>query len=84
VETLKLIAEDALLLAGNVREGNADIFVNDTNRPDYGELDYLVVVNVITDIAERIIRVAGIDAKTVFCPESLFDTFDRDGLSAPA
>lgn len=73
--SLRRIAEDAFLLAGNIRTGDEDL--NDTE----GNLNYLRVSEVIVNIGERICATAGVTDPWV--PESILDTIEPSLVSEP-
>lgn len=68
-DTLKKIAEDAFLLAHNVREG--DLGESGDNAEELAASREWRTVELIIDIGERLARVAGIPDETLWKPDGL-------------
>lgn len=83
MESLRKIAEDTLLLAANIRMGED---LAEARSDSYGayHVDELAaarefrIVELVVDIAERIIATTGIEPDTVWTPDDVRDLLDPE------
>lgn len=83
MDTLVKIAEDALLLAANIR-GGEDLDASSYIDADLdGHEAYQVarefrIVELVVDLAERLVATTGIDPETVWTPTDVADLLDAE------